>query len=48
MFDADNYYSSESFKKDKEAYEAKLKAEEQIKQIKEQNRKAELAEQRSF
>ena len=47
-FDADNYYSSDSFKKDKEAYEAKIKAEESLKLVKEQNARAEAAERRSF
>ena len=47
-FDDNNYYSSDSFKKDQEALDARAKAEESLKLVKEQNERAELAERRSF
>jgi hypothetical protein len=47
-FDPDNFYSSESFTRDREAWEARQKAEESLKLVKEQNARAEAAEKRSF
>jgi len=47
-YDDNNYYSSDSFKRDQAALEAKAKAEESLRLEKEQNQRAELAERRAF